>query len=160
MITTLHLAKENFKFSAGHFTIFSASERENLHGHNFTVAVELSCEVLENGMTFDYGLAKRAIEHICRMLNETFLLPENSPHLRLERHDTALTVHFHNEAIPFLLRDVTLLPVRNITVEELSEWFLQQLASGFAADPRHHIHSLAVTVFSGPGQGATARRDL
>ncbi|EQD50251.1 hypothetical protein B1A_13514, partial [mine drainage metagenome] len=30
------LSKERMKFSAGHFTVFSASERENLHGHNFT----------------------------------------------------------------------------------------------------------------------------
>ena len=37
--TTLELYKEEMKFSAGHFTIFSATERENLHGHNFSVYV-------------------------------------------------------------------------------------------------------------------------
>ena len=38
---TIRLAKENMKFSAAHFTIFSASERERLHGHNFRVEVDI-----------------------------------------------------------------------------------------------------------------------
>ena len=33
----IELSKEYLNFSAGHFTIFSATERENLHGHNFQV---------------------------------------------------------------------------------------------------------------------------
>ena len=37
-LTTIELSKEYLKFSAGHFTVFSATERERLHGHNFSVS--------------------------------------------------------------------------------------------------------------------------
>ncbi|NBD37692.1 MAG: 6-pyruvoyl tetrahydrobiopterin synthase [Verrucomicrobia bacterium] len=160
MLTEIHLAKENFKFSAGHFTIFSATERENLHGHNFTAGVTIQCEVLKNGMTFDYGLAKRAMETLCRSLNETFLLPANSPHLRIQEVDDHLFAIFADEKIPFLRRDATLLPLENVTVEELARWFLDQFIKDFASEPAYRIRELAVEINSGPGQGATMRRHL
>ena len=53
---TIRLAKENMKFSAAHFTIFNASERERLHGHNFRVEVDIEARMLGNGMCFDYGI--------------------------------------------------------------------------------------------------------
>ena len=31
-LTTIEIDKENLKFSAAHFTIFSGTERERLHG--------------------------------------------------------------------------------------------------------------------------------
>lgn len=160
MITTLHLAKENFKFSAGHFTIFSATERENLHGHNFTVEVDLTCETVGNGMTFDYGLAKRAIESLCRSLNETVLLPEDGPFLSIETTAEGVIAHFADERIPFLKRDVTLLPIENVTVEELARWFLDRLYQSFAIHPEYRILKLDVMVTSGPGQGARVSRTL
>ncbi|MFP2903776.1 6-pyruvoyl trahydropterin synthase family protein [Pyxidicoccus sp. 3LFB2] len=58
--TTIELHKEEMKFSAGHFTIFSATHRENLHGHNFTVYVALTGAVVENGLLSDYGPLKQA----------------------------------------------------------------------------------------------------
>lgn len=156
----LFLDKENFKFSAGHFTIFSATERENLHGHNFTVGVELSCEVIANGMTFDYGLAKRAVEKICRSLNETFLIPANSQFLQVADDGHRWLLDFAGESFSFLKRDATLLPLANITVEELAYWFLERLIAEFASAPEHRIRSLSVSISSGPGQGARASKTL
>ena len=92
--TTIELFKEEMKFSAGHFTIFSASERENLHGHNFTVSVAIEGVVNDNGMLADYGVYKRWVIDRCRAWNETFMLPGESPHLRMERHDGGITAHF------------------------------------------------------------------
>ena len=40
-LTTLHITKEVHKFSAAHYTIFTATERERLHGHNYFVSVRL-----------------------------------------------------------------------------------------------------------------------
>ena len=53
-VSTIELFKEAMKFSAGHFTIFSETERERLHGHNFTVYVALTGEVNDKGMIADY----------------------------------------------------------------------------------------------------------
>ena len=37
-LCTLYIDKESHKFSAAHYTIFSATERERLHGHNYSVS--------------------------------------------------------------------------------------------------------------------------
>ena len=154
--TRIELAKENFKFSAGHFTIFSATERENIHGHNFTVQVAFDAAVEENGRTFDYGIAKRFIEALCRSLNETFLVPDRSPHLRIEENDGYLFLHFNHEKIPFLLRDIKRLPIENVTIEDLSLYLLGCFVEQFVQAGSYPISAVELRVFSGPGQSANA----
>lgn len=157
--TTIELFKEEMKFSAGHFTIFSAHERENIHGHNFTVYVAIEGLVDDNGMLADYGGYKRQVIEACKRWNETFMLPGQSPHLRIEHRDfngkPHVIAHFHDEEIPFLPRDVTILPVANVTLEELARLF----GEGLCADTRKldddHVISLLVKCASGPGQWAS-----
>mgnify|MGYP003386648115 CR=1 FL=1 len=154
--TRIELAKENFKFSSGHFTIFSATERENIHGHNFTVALAFDAAVEDNGMIFDYATAKRHIEAMCRSLNEHFLLPAHSKHLKIEEEADYTYVHFGSEKIPFLKRDIKILPVENVTVEELSAYFLQAFVDEFVKTRKHPISYVEIKIFSGPGQSANA----
>ncbi len=154
--TTIELAKEAFKFSAGHFTIFGPGHRERLHGHNFTVACSLSGPVGDDGMMADYTRYKDLIERLCADWNEYFLLPSASPLLRLEEEGDRLEAVFGDERIPFLRKDVLLLPVRNVTLEELAVLVLRRV--------RHRVDELGdpvdeveVKVSSGPGQSASAR---
>ncbi len=49
-LTTIEVSKEYLKFSAAHFTIFSATERERLNGHNFRVSAKITEPVGPNGM--------------------------------------------------------------------------------------------------------------
>lgn len=151
---TLELFKENMKFSAGHFTIFSATERERLHGHNFNVHVTIEARILENGMCFDYGLYKRRIEALCRDWNEYVILPNHSPYLRIEEAGDYLYAHFNQERIPFLRSDVLLLPIENATVEEFSRLFLANLTQDPVELAHWGLEAVSVKVFSGPGQCA------
>lgn len=158
---TLRLAKENMKFSAGHFTIFGPGERERVHGHDFRVAVRVQSRVGANGLCFDYGLLKRRIVALCRELNEWMLLPGESPLLRIEREGALVHAVFGEERIPFLAADVQVLPLANISVEELARYFLGRLLEDRAQVDAFRIDLLDVEVASGPGQGATMswRRD-
>ncbi|MEM8549755.1 MAG: 6-carboxytetrahydropterin synthase [Verrucomicrobiota bacterium] len=156
-LTTLELQKENFKFSAGHFTIFSATERENLHGHNWNVALAITAEVGDNGLTFDYAIAKRLAEEACLELNEKFLLPTQSPFLKVIEEADEVIASYSNETLRFLPRDIYLMPLRNITVEELARWFLGRFCSELTQDESYHIHVIEVKVYSGPGQSASAK---
>ena len=153
-LTTIELFKENQKFSAGHFTIFSATERENLHGHNFTIYVALTGVVGDNGLMADYGQFKTQVSEMCHTWNETFLLPGLSPHLRIERTEDLLFAYYADEKIPFLPRDVTVLPVANVTIEELARLFGERLC----ADPDRlaelSVVGITVKCASGPGQWA------
>ena len=151
---TLRLAKENMKFSAGHFTIFGPGERERVHGHDFRVGVRVEARVGETGLCFDYGLLKRRIVELCRELNEWMLLPGESPLLRIEHEGALLHAVFGDERIPFLAADVKVLPLANISVEELARWFLGRLLEDRAQVDAFGIDWLEVDVASGPGQGA------
>jgi 6-pyruvoyltetrahydropterin/6-carboxytetrahydropterin synthase len=146
------------KFSAGHFTIFSQDKRENLHGHNYFTHVILEAEVPDNGISFDYGIYKKVISKICKSLDEIVLLPTQSPYLNIEQDNECVYAYFNSgkEKIPFLKRDVKLLPLRNITVEELSYWFLQELLIYVQANQRDKIESVEVKILSGPGQSGAS----
>lgn len=157
---TIRLAKQNMKFSAGHFTIFSATQRERLHGHNFTVEVDIEARMLGNGMCFDYGLYKDRVVALCRALNEWVILPTRSPHLRIEEDGDHVYAHFDGQRIPFLRGDVLLLPIANATLEEFAGWFLQRLAEDRDALRAHAIDAIEVRVLSGPGQSAGRRMRL
>jgi 6-pyruvoyltetrahydropterin/6-carboxytetrahydropterin synthase len=153
-ITRIELSKEAMKFSAGHFTIFGPGARENMHGHNFVLQVEVDAAVSASGMAFDYVHVRRLLIELCHQWDEVFLLPANNPHLRLEDDGASLIAHFGDERIVFLKRDVRVLPVANITLEELSHLVLQALIPQLTANPEHGVTRIASRVFSGPGQSA------
>ena len=153
----IRLAKENMKFSAAHFTLFNAHERERLHGHNFRVEVDIEARMLGNGMCFDYGIYKDRVVALCRELNEWMILPTRSQYLRIEEEGEHVFAHFNGQRIPFLRSDVKLLPIENATLEEFAAWFLQRLGEDRDALRAHGILAIEVRVFSGPGQSAGRR---
>ncbi len=153
---TLELSKEDMKFSAGHFTIFSATERERLHGHNFAVQVHITARMQGNGMGFDYGVYKKRIRELCDTWDEYFILPEKSPYLTLEEEGDYLYAHFNGERIPFLRSDVLVLPIENATVEAFSFLLLEKLTADSEELERFQIEGVTVKVFSGPGQCGVA----
>ena len=156
MATTIEITKDYLHFSAAHFTIFSATERENLHGHNFDVSCSLDTTVGENGLAFDYNVVKDRLMALCDELDERVLLPAQSPHLTFTKEAGYLIACFADERIPFLERDALLLPIRNATVEEFARWFAIRLGAD-AELRRQPIESLNVRVSSGPGQWASCR---
>lgn len=154
-IVSIEIAKDYLHFNAAHFTLFSQKEREDLHGHTFYVAVTVEAQVQPSGLAFDYNLMKQKLTALCNRLDEKVLLPERSPFLDIVENDEYLIAQFGKERIPFLPRDVLTLPVRNITVEELSHWFLQQLIHDDAIAALA-LRAVQLRVSSGPGQWASA----
>ncbi len=156
-LASLTIHKDELAFSAGHFTIFSATERETLHGHNYYVAVSFEFEIKHNGLSFDYRHYKKKLIALCDQLDRHFLLPANSPYLKLMDEGEYLIAEFNHKKIPFLKEDVIVLPITNISIEELSHWFLQHLIEDTAQLEQHFICSIAVDVYNGPGQSCTAK---
>ena len=154
--TTIEISKEYLHFAAAHFTLFSATERENLHGHNFQVTLDAEAPIQQDGLTFDYNILKKALKKMCDDLDEQVLMPAHSPHLDIEHGDEYIFVVFNGERIPFLQRDLTLLPIRNVTVEELAHYLLGELLAldNIAA---LDIQNMVLRCASGEGQCARAR---
>lgn len=154
-LSTVELQKESMKFSAGHTTIFSATEREPLHGHMYGVYLALTTIIEENGMTFDYRYYKKRIHELCKQLNQTFLMPQFSPFMEYSDDADYYYFTFNHKKIPFLKEDVTLMPLTNITVEELSRWFVNELISDKDELDKNRIQKIVVKIASAPGQSAS-----
>ncbi len=156
-LATIELCKDWLEFSAGHFTILSPTTREPLHGHNYQIYCALTMIVGELGMTFDYRFYKEKIRNICKEINLFFLLPANSPYLNIEEAGDYYNVYFAEEKMPFLKKDIKILPVVNITVEELSNWFLQRLIADEKELEEHALQKIEVKVYSTPSQCGSSK---
>lgn len=155
--TVIELTKENLEFAAGHFTIFSPTQRERLHGHNFRVVAKIKAKISEDrGMAFDYAVYKNILRNLCDQLDSYFLLPTCSPYLKIEEEGDYYYAYFHQDKIPFLKKDVLLLPLRNITIEELAKWFIGELSSDHETLKTYGVMGFDICVFSAPGQSASA----
>jgi len=152
-LTTLYIDKESHKFSAAHYTIFSATERERLHGHNYSVSVRIVAPLGDNGFSADYNVYKSRIAGLCEELDEYMLLAGNSSHQQIEEAGACYRVSFAGEEMLFLRSDTQVLPVRNATVEEFSQLLLERLLRACKGED---LREVELCVASGPGQRGCA----
>jgi 6-pyruvoyltetrahydropterin/6-carboxytetrahydropterin synthase len=152
-LTTLYIDKESHKFSAAHYTIFSATERERLHGHNYSVSVKIVAPMGGNGFSADYNVYKTRIAALCDALDEYTLLAGDSPYQDITAQNDCYRVKFAGQVMLFLRSDTLVLPIRNATVEEFSQYLLQRLLADSTADD---LREIELCVASGPGQKGCA----
>lgn len=148
-LTTLYIDKESHKFSAAHYTIFSATERERLHGHNYSVSARIVAPMGDNGFSADYNVYKSRLRDLCESLDEYMLLAGESPYQEIEEAGDCYRVRFADDEMMFLRSDSQVLPIRNATVEEFSHYLLQKLLAVSADDD---LREIELCVASGPGQ--------
>ncbi|MEM9257435.1 MAG: 6-carboxytetrahydropterin synthase [Pseudomonadota bacterium] len=148
-LTTLYIDKESHKFSVAHYTIFSATERERLHGHNYSVSAKIVAPMGDNGFAADYNLYKGRLAKLCDSLDEYMVLAGESPHQQIDQVDEAYRVRFDGQEMLFLQSDTLVLPIRNATVEEFSRYLLDQLVAASAGED---LREIDLCVASGPGQ--------
>ena len=149
MIVDIH--NQCLHFSAAHFTIFSETERERLHGHNYAVSAKVESEIRSVGMAFDYNRLKCALHAVCKTLDEYTLLPGHSVFLEVQEEDEHYAASFNGQRMLLLKTDTLLLPMENITLECLGQYFLSHLMSDGVIDALD-IRRLELSVASGPGQ--------
>lgn len=154
--TTIEITKEDLKFSVAHFTIFSATERERLHGHNFRVSLDITAEVGPNGMCFSYVAIKQRLRKLVAQYDEYLVLPAESPYLNITEEGDNYRVVFNDETMLFLKADTLLLPIRNSTVEEFARLLLERLLEDSAFIDGNSVRQLIMKVSSGPGQSGSA----
>ena len=144
------LAKEDFKFSAAHFTLFSDGRAELLHGHNYRVRVELAGDDLDaEGLLVDIESFKRALRELCARLDSRTLIPGDSARLQCTREGTAVAVRCGERAYRFPAEDTLVLPLANTSIELLARLLWDELAPRLAGS---RIDTLAVSVEESAGQ--------
>lgn len=156
-ITTLHLAKQNFKFSSGHFLIFDDTSAEKLHGHNYRVQVEIgvpeSFDISQSGYFVDFTVFKKFIKDRLDLWDEHVLLPARHKDMKIERRDKNYDIHFRDRFYSLPQNEVVLLPVNNTSVEQLSRILAEDLYAEFQ---KYKVATVMVRVEETPGQSASS----
>jgi 6-pyruvoyltetrahydropterin/6-carboxytetrahydropterin synthase len=158
----IEIARDLFKFSCAHMTVFPDGTKERLHGHNYYVgiAVDLADISFRNMVPFEP--IKAAVAALCNEWKEHTLLAADNPHLEVRR-DTDGEIEFFLCGEHYVLprRDVLMLPVDNITVEALAaltvDILIERLGSVLRRDL---VEAVETRVTESPGQGAVCRRAL
>jgi 6-pyruvoyltetrahydropterin/6-carboxytetrahydropterin synthase len=144
------LAKEDFKFSAAHFTLFPGGGAELLHGHNYRVRVELSGDGLdEEGLLFDLEAFKKRLRAVCAGLDSRTLLPGESSRLDWGRDNSSIEVRCGERVYRFPEEDTLVLPLVNTSMELLARMIWEDLAGGLSGS---RVNALAVSVEESAGQ--------
>lgn len=155
-LTTIEIEKQYLHFSIAHFTIFSATSRERLHGHNVRIAVRITGEVDANGLCFDYAVYKQELKTLCSRFDEYTLIAERSPHLQITEQGDYYHVVHNGINMPLLKSDTLLLPIRNVTIEELAHYLLAELLGDCALANELGVKAITMRVSTGPNQWASA----
>lgn len=159
--TTLHLAKQNFKFSSGHFLIFDEKSAERLHGHNYSVKFEIetteAAEFKQQGYWIDFNVLKKMIKAQLDLWDEHVLLPKLHPDMKIVIDNKNYQIHFRDRFYSLPMNEVVLLPVRNTSVEELSRLLAEELLGQMKP---LGVKTLQVLVEETAGQGASTKVSL
>ena len=149
----VRLAKEDFKFSAAHFTLFGDAPAERLHGHNYRLELELEGERLDPlGLLLDIAGVKRRVRESCRRLDERTLIPERAESLEIERLDGQIEVRFEGRAYRLPKEDVVLLPLANVSMELLARMLWDEISPLLAGS---RVERMTLTLEETEGQSAS-----
>lgn len=154
------LSKETFKFSCTHFTIFGPNHAERMHGHNYYVGFDLHFNSIneDEGLAVDFNVVKPIMKEICNELDEHVLIAKNSPHQSIIVESSQVNIKFNNKNYSLPEEDTLILPLANISSEELSRYiafeFIRKAPSNIG------LYRVETTIEETRGQGVTFVKDL
>ena len=147
------IAREQYKFSCAHMTVFPDGTKERLHGHNYTVAIALEVDSVALDAMIPFSSIKQALADLCAAWKERVLVATRNPHLVIIRDDSELEFRLCGDRYVLPRHDALLLPIDNISVEALAAHIADILAPKMRGP---HVRQLEVRVEESPGQGASA----
>lgn len=155
----VRLTKAVHVFCAGHFITLADDVCEPVHGHNWTVGVDVGGEPDAHGMVVDFIALRDAVTAIVARLDHRMLLPTSNRRLEITtapgptgRPET--TVRFGDRRWVFPADECVLLPVANTTAEWIARWIGGEVLATLAAPGRPAPRLLRVAVDECLGQHA------
>ncbi len=151
------IAREQYKFSCAHMTVFPDGTKERLHGHNYTVGIAIDLESVALPDMLPFAPIKVALGELCAEFKERVLIASRNPHLIIVRDEMReFEITLCGERYVFPRGDVLILPIDNISVEALAAHCAALLQARLAPVLTPNATRLEVTVEESPGQGSTA----
>jgi dihydroneopterin triphosphate aldolase (PTPS-III) / 6-pyruvoyltetrahydropterin synthase len=157
---SIHVAKENLKFSAAHFIAYPGF-REPLHGHNYQVGVRVEGRLAKTGYVLDFGLVKKLVKQIVDRLDERTLVPMNSDCLKIDREPTRVRIRYEDDEFVIPASDACLLPIVHSSAEELACYIFGELRDALKTHAAlNDVVAIEISVAEGPGQAAIYSEQL
>ncbi len=160
----VRLRKAVHVFCAGHFITLTDDLCEPVHGHNWTVGVDVEGRPDPHGMVVDFIALRDAVTAILAGLDHKMLLPTANPRLTVAAAPGPLggeevTVTFKDERRwVFPAEECVLLPVTNTTAEWLAHWIGTELDATLVASGHAPTAAIRVSVDECLGQSAVWER--
>jgi 6-pyruvoyltetrahydropterin/6-carboxytetrahydropterin synthase len=159
----VRLRKAAHVFCAGHFITLADDLCEPVHGHNWTVAVDVEGQPGPHGMVVDFIALRDTVTGIVSGLDHRMLLPTQNPWLEVTTATGPLggaevTVRFGDRRWVFPASECVLLPVANTTAEWIAHWIGERLLEGLAAAGGPPPAAVRVAVDECLGQSAEWER--
>src|SRR5688572_2627696 len=152
----LRIAREQYKFSVAHMTVFPDGSKERLHGHNYQLGVEIEVTDVALAQMIAFAPIKAALGALCAEWKERVMIAERNPHLELVSVVPEVELRLCGERYVFPSADVLPLPIDNISVEapptHAATLLRQRLAAVLGGA---HVVAFTVTCEESPGQGAS-----
>ncbi len=148
------LERQDCKFSCAHFLIFPDGSKERLHGHNYQFGCRVGGELGTGGLVMEFGQLKAVVRELCCEVDEHWLIPARHPELTWAEDDAGhLDVRYRDRRYRAPCDEVLVVPVDNISVENLAGWLGGQLRLRLGErHPEVRVDRLEVRVSEVPGQ--------
>lgn len=161
----VQLRKAVHVFCAGHFITLADDLCEPVHGHNWTVAVDVEGQPGPHGMVVDFIALRDAVTGIVSGLDHRMLLPTRNRFLEVTTATGPLggpevTVRFGDRRWVFPAAECVLLPVANTTAEWIAGWIGGRLIERLEAAGTPLPGPLRIAVDECLGQSAVWERKL
>ena len=122
----LFIDDPKLNFASSHF-IVEHDKCEHLHGHNYTVEIELAGGPDKDHMVIDFKVAKDAVKVLCDQLDHSVLLPGRSKSMTITENTGQIEVRLPEKFYSFPKGDCTIIPTEATTAEELAAYLYGEL---------------------------------
>ena len=159
----VRLRKAVHTFCAGHFITLTDTLCEPVHGHNWTVGVDVEGMPDRHGMVIDFIQLRDLLTAIAVRLDHRMLLPLHNPLLQVvtaagEAGHPEVTIWFGKRRWVFPADECVLLPVANTTAEWIARWIGLSVAESLATSGHAVPRALRVSVDECLGQSGVWER--
>lgn len=160
----VQLRKAVHVFAAGHFITLTDDLCEPVHGHNWTVGVDVAGEPDAHGMVVDFIALRDAVTAVLARLDHKMLLPTANPWLAVTTapgphggDETTVTFRGRRRWV-FPADECMLLPLANTTAEWIARWIGLSVAELLTASGHAAPRALRVSVDECLGQSGVWER--
>ncbi len=152
--------EKQFQISVAHFVV-GEDYSEAIHGHNIGVRVIVSGQLnKKTRMVIDFLKLNPLVEKLLEQWDHRTLIPSKSSEFTPTIVGSQVEWTHRGKAYSIPKDDVLLLPISNVTVEELANLFVNDLAKEILNSEElkqyDNVEEISVTVFEYPWQSATA----